>query len=50
MKHANKKAFFMLKSKDDTVRKVKSKIADYFGLPVDKIFLKNSNGKILLSD
>ena len=47
--HANKKAIFQLASRDDTFGIIKKKIADYFGLPPEKIFLSNSN-KVLLLD
>ena len=39
--HMKKKAIFRLGSKDDTFGYIKEKIADYFGLPVEKIFLMN---------
>lgn len=46
--HANKRALFNLKSRLDTFDDIKSKIAAYFGLPNEKIFLKNSQGMLLL--
>lgn len=46
--HMKKKAVFRLGSKDDTFGFVKEKIADYFGLPVEKIFLMNDRDQILL--
>ena len=47
--HANKKAIFKLKNRDDTFGHIKEKIAEYFGLPKDRIFLRNQNGEILLT-
>lgn len=47
--HAFKKAIFKLNNREDTFGKIKGKIADYFGLPPDKIFLRNQKGEILLS-
>lgn len=47
--HANKKAIFTLNKRDDTFGKIKANIADYFGLPASKIFLRNQKGEILLS-
>lgn len=46
--HMKKKAVFRLGSKDDTFGFVKEKIANYFGLPVEKIFLMNDRDQILL--
>jgi len=46
--HANKQAIFKLKTRNDTFGQIKGNIAEYFGLPKDKIFLKNSRGEIML--
>jgi len=48
--HSDKKAIFKLKSKTETFKDINDKIAYYFGLPKGKIFLKNSNNEILLSN
>ena len=48
--HMKKKAIFRLGSKDDTFGYIKEKIADYFGLPVEKIFLMNDKDQILLQN
>ena len=45
----NKKAVFGLKNINDTFADIKDNIAKYFGLPVKKIFLRNSYGEIMLS-
>jgi len=47
--HANKQAIFKLKTRKDTFGQIKGNIAEYFGLPKDKIFLKNSRGEIMLN-
>ena len=39
----------MLKSMHDTFEDIKEKVANYFGLPIEKIFLMNSKNQILLS-
>jgi hypothetical protein len=39
----------MLRSIHDTFGSIKDKVAKYFGLPADKIFLVNSKKQILLS-
>ena len=46
--HANKRALFNLNNRSDTFDDIKSKIAAYFGLPKDKIFLMNSQNMLLL--
>lgn len=48
--HAGKKAVFQLTTLNDQFSDIKMKIANYFGLPNDKIFLKNSKEEILLSN
>ena len=48
--HAGKKAVFQLTSFNDLFSDIKMKIANSFGLPNDKIFLKNSKEEILLSN
>ena len=47
--HANKKAIFKLNNREDTFGVIKKYIAEYFGLPDSKIFLRNQKGEILLS-
>ena len=46
--HANKQALFNLNNRFDTFDDIKSKIAAYFGLPDEKIFLKNKQQVLLL--
>lgn len=46
--HMKKKAIFKLGSREDKFGDVKLKIADYFGLPPEKIFLMNDKDQILL--
>lgn len=46
--HANKRALFNLNNRSDTFDDIKGKIAAYFGLPKDKIFLMNSQNMLLL--
>ena len=48
--HAGKKAVFQLTTLNDKFSDIKMKIASYFGVPNDKIFLKNSKEEILLSN
>ena len=40
--HSEKQAIFKLGSRKDTFADIKGRIANYFGLPEDKIFLTNS--------
>jgi len=47
---AGKKAVFQLTTINDKFSDIKMKIASYFGVPNDKIFLKNSKEEILLSN
>jgi hypothetical protein len=47
--HANNKAIFVLKSRNDTFGMIKKNISEYFGLPISKIFLSNNNNEIYLS-
>lgn len=47
--HARKQAVFKLKNRKDTFESIKGNIAEYFGLPKNKIFLQNARGEIMLS-
>jgi hypothetical protein len=47
--HDDKQAIFKLGSRKDTFGDIKGRIANYFGLPDDKIFLMNSRKEIILS-
>ena len=46
--HSEKQAIFKLGSRKDTFADIKGRIANYFGLPEDKIFLTNSRQEIIL--
>ena len=49
VEHGGKSAVFKLKTKNDTIGEIKKNIAEYFGLPKEKIFLKNKKNEILLT-
>ena len=46
--HSDKQAIFKLGARTDTFYDIKPRIANYFGLPEDKIFLTNSKQEIIL--
>lgn len=48
--NGDKKALFKLKNRADKFEDINIKIAEYFGLPKGKIFLKNIKEEILLSN
>jgi hypothetical protein len=48
--NGDKKALFKLKNRADKFKDINIKIAEYFGLPKGKIFLKNIKEEILLSN
>lgn len=47
VKHSNKSAIFKLQNNSDRFENIKKNIANYFGLPANQIFLKNSKDQIL---
>ena len=48
--HSNKQAIFKLKNANDTFGTLKKNIAEYFGLPIELISIKNAKGEIMLSN
>ena len=49
VKYSNKKAIFSLTERDENFGDVRDKVAEYFGLPRDKVFLQNKKNEILLN-